>query len=199
MHIMFVCTGNICRSPIGELLMKHYLAGTSVVVDSAGTHGLTNHVIDPFSKELMNEVGIASSDFRSRRLTADMAQSADLILCFEREQLKDIKTLAPTMGRRAFLLSDFANISSACAERGLVKGTTVPKRLESIIAMAPRVAGFIPDAADIEDPHRKSFDVFERACEETNTAIVTILNCLRKHYHSTHQPPLPRIMQQSTV
>ncbi|MFZ2659052.1 MAG: low molecular weight phosphatase family protein, partial [Bifidobacterium adolescentis] len=32
MHIMFVCTGNICRSPMGELLMTHYLNGTTVQV-----------------------------------------------------------------------------------------------------------------------------------------------------------------------
>lgn len=40
MHIMFVCTGNICRSPMGELLMTHYLNGTTVQVSSAGTRGL---------------------------------------------------------------------------------------------------------------------------------------------------------------
>ncbi|MFT8357431.1 MAG: low molecular weight phosphatase family protein [Bifidobacterium aquikefiri] len=182
MHIMFVCTGNICRSPIGELLMRHYLAGTSVVVDSAGTHGLTNHAIDPFSRELMDEVGIESREFRSRRLTADMARSADLILCFEKEQLADIKTLAPTMGRRVFLLPDFANLATSCAERGLIQGLTVPKRMESIITQAPRLIGVIPTSDDIEDPHRKSFDVFERACKQTNAAIVTILDSLRKHY-----------------
>ena len=39
MHIMFVCTGNICRSPMGELLLTRYLSGTTVQVSSAGTHG----------------------------------------------------------------------------------------------------------------------------------------------------------------
>ena len=45
MRIMFVCTGNICRSPMGELLMSHYLTGTTVQVSSAGTRGLPT--IDP--------------------------------------------------------------------------------------------------------------------------------------------------------
>ena len=36
MHIMFVCTGNICRSPMGELLLTKYLTGTTVRVSSAG-------------------------------------------------------------------------------------------------------------------------------------------------------------------
>ena len=47
MHIMFVCTGNICRSPMGELLLTRYLSGTTVQVSSAGTHGLPMHQIDP--------------------------------------------------------------------------------------------------------------------------------------------------------
>ena len=50
MHIMFVCTGNICRSPMGELLMTHYLNGTTVQVSSAGTRGLPMHPIDPLRK-----------------------------------------------------------------------------------------------------------------------------------------------------
>lgn len=83
MHIMFVCTGNICRSPMGELLMTHYLNGTTVQVSSAGTRGLPMHPIDPSSGRLMQSVGIESSGFRSRRLTRQMADEADLILCFE--------------------------------------------------------------------------------------------------------------------
>ena len=99
MHIMFVCTGNICRSPMGELLLTRYLSGTTVQVSSAGTHGLPMHQIDPNSALLMESVGIEPSGFRSRRLTQPMAESADLILCFEKDQRKDIVTLAPTAVR----------------------------------------------------------------------------------------------------
>ena len=61
MHIMFVCTGNICRSPMGELLLTRYLSGTTVQVSSAGTHGLPMHQIDPNSALLMESVGIDES------------------------------------------------------------------------------------------------------------------------------------------
>ena len=110
MHIMFVCTGNICRSPMGELLMTHYLNGTTVQVSSAGTRGLPMHPIDPSSGRLMQSVGIESSGFRSRRLTRQMADEADLILCFEKQQRKEIVTLAPAAVRYTFLLDDFANM-----------------------------------------------------------------------------------------
>ena len=64
MQVMFVCTGNICRSPMGELLLSRYLADTSIEVSSAGTKGLPGHPIDPSSATLMSSVGIDSSAFR---------------------------------------------------------------------------------------------------------------------------------------
>lgn len=56
MHIMFVCTGNICRSPMGELLLTRYLDGTTVQVSSAGTRGLPRCQMDPSSARLMTSV-----------------------------------------------------------------------------------------------------------------------------------------------
>lgn len=122
MHIMFVCTGNICRSPMGELLLTKYLTGTTVRVSSAGTRGLPMHQIDPSSARLMDSVGIESSGFRSRRLTRQMADDADLILCFEKSQRKDIVALVPAAVRYTFLLSDFANMCEYCARNGMIKG-----------------------------------------------------------------------------
>ncbi len=133
MHIMFVCTGNICRSPMGELLMSRYLANTTVQVTSAGTRGLPMHQIDPSSARLMDSVGIDSSGFRSRRLTREMAESADLILCFEAAQRKEIVTIAPMAVRYTFMLDDFANMCRYSAEHGLVKGLTIQERLQSVI------------------------------------------------------------------
>ena len=66
MRVLFVCTGNICRSPMGELLFRMYTAGTSIEVDSAGTHSLVGHEIDGSSAALLTSAGIDSSAFRSK-------------------------------------------------------------------------------------------------------------------------------------
>ena len=69
------------------------------------------HPIDPSSGRLMQSVGIESSGFRSRRLTRQMADEADLILCFEKQQRKEIVTLAqPPYDTRSCL-----TISRICA------------------------------------------------------------------------------------
>ena len=182
MHIMFVCTGNICRSPMGELLTRKYLENTSVQVSSAGTQGLESHEIDPSSKYLMNAVGIETSSFRSRRLTKPMAEAADLILCFEKRQRADIVTLAPAANRYTFLLTDFANMCQYCAKNNLVKGTTIQERLQSVISASMLIRPMVPDSSNIADPHRQSFDKFQLAAEQTNQALRTIFSSMRKHY-----------------
>lgn len=194
MHIMFVCTGNICRSPMGELLLTRYLAGTTVQVSSAGTRGLPMHHIDPSSGRLMDSVGIESSGFRSRRLTRRMAESADLILCFEKEQRKDIVTLAPTAIRYTFLLNEFANMCEYCAQNGLVHGLTIQERLQSVIESSQIIRPIIPEPTNIEDPHGKEFAKFRVAADQTNAAIRKILTSMRKHYRVNEAPARPQLL-----
>lgn len=182
MRIMFVCTGNICRSPMGELLMSHYLTGTTVQVSSAGTRGLPMHPIDPSSGRLMDSVGIESSGFHSRRLTRQMADDADLILCLEKQQRKDIVTLAPAAVRYTFLLNDFANMCDYCAQHSMVTGTTIQERLESVIRRSSMIRPMIPLPKDIDDPHGREFDQFCIAANQTNEAIRRILKSMRKHH-----------------
>lgn len=182
MHIMVVCTGNICRSPMGELLLRRYVAGTSITVSSAGTTGLNSHEIDPSSKRIMDSVSIDSSAFRSRRLTRELAESADLILCFENKQRSAIVNIAPSMVRRTYLLTDFANMCLYCGRNGLVHGRTVEERLESVITSASFIRPMMPVPRQIADPIGKDFSYFVTAADQTNKALWTMLNSMRKHF-----------------
>lgn len=184
MHIMFVCTGNICRSPMGELLMKRYLEGTSITVSSSGTRGLPNHPIDPSSAKLMRSVGIDSSGFHSRRITRRMAQSSDLILCFEKSQRKSIVSLAPTAVRYTFLVNEFADMAQYCAQHALVHGLTIQERLASVITVSSMIRALLDQPQDIEDPHGKEFEKFRLAAEQTNRALNITLTSMRKHYQT---------------
>ena len=197
---MFVCTGNICRSPMGELLMTHYLNGTTVQVSSAGTRGLPMHPIDPSSGRLMQSVGIESSGFRSRRLTRQMADEADLILCFEKQQRKEIVTLAPAAVRYTFLLDDFANMCDYCARNNMIAGLTIQERLQSVIKKSSMIRPMIPQPKDIADPHGREFGMFCVAAEpvsythlrahETGAYLVCRL-LLEKHAQAPYGNPRP--------
>ena len=68
MKVLFICTGNICRSPMGELLLPQFMP--DLESDSAGTRGLVSHEIAPNSKRLLDQHGIDSSSFRANTSSA---------------------------------------------------------------------------------------------------------------------------------
>ena len=145
MKVLFICTGNICRSPMGELLLPQFMP--DLESDSAGTRGLVSHEIAP---------------------------NSDLILCFEHEQRKEIAVIAPTAARKTFLINDFANMCVYCKEQGYMGGNTRQEKLESVIDNASMIRPMIPDTNNVEDPIGKDFAVYQAANNEICKALQTI-------------------------
>jgi len=92
-HILVVCVGNICRSPMGEglLIQALKLAGMDAVqVRSAGLNALVGHQADRVVNRLMLEHGIDVSAHRGRQLSLDMLRWADLVLVMEEAQKRSV-------------------------------------------------------------------------------------------------------------
>ncbi|MFR0603405.1 protein-tyrosine-phosphatase [Bifidobacterium pseudolongum subsp. globosum] len=178
MKVLFVCTGNICRSPMGELMFPLFFHDTTIETDSAGTQGLVDSPIDPSSGRLMALDGIDSSGFRSKRLTPQIAMSSDLILCFTERQHKKIVTLAPRVRTRTYPLNDFANLCKYFSENNLLQGTTIEDRLREVMYNTSMVRHMIPQAADIADPYNKDFQAFQTAHDQIGYAIADIAAAL---------------------
>lgn len=82
MTILFVCTGNTCRSPMAELFLRAELAKrslTHIKVCSAGLGAYPNDTISANAAAVMAENGIDASTFRSTRLTSELIDSCDFI------------------------------------------------------------------------------------------------------------------------
>jgi len=112
--VLFVCMGNICRSPTAEGYFRHHLAGanasTRLKVDSAGTHGY--HVGDPpdsRATETALRRGIDLSALRARHVSADDFQNFDWIIAMDEHNLRLLRELDPGNGARLALMMDFAN------------------------------------------------------------------------------------------
>ena len=91
MNILFVCTGNTCRSPMAMAVLREKLvkSGISdVSVDSAGLMS-DGSKISPNSNKSLEKIGINICDYRSKQLTNDMITAADLIIVMT-ENHKDI-------------------------------------------------------------------------------------------------------------
>lgn len=178
MRILFVCTGNICRSPMGELLLPRFLPDPAITADSAGTHGLPQHPIDPNSARILAHSQIDVSAFRSKRITPQIADDADLILGFEPHHISEVVSLAPRKSQRAFLLTDFANICAYCAQHDLLSGATQPERLISSATHASLIRPLLPSPKAIADPYRKEYADFVRTHNEICTALARIAQAI---------------------
>ncbi len=83
MNILCVCTGNMCRSPMLEYLLKQELPKhgiTDAVVTSAGTDTVDGGAATDHSVTVMNEIGIDISSHRSRQMTHAIAEANDVFV-----------------------------------------------------------------------------------------------------------------------
>lgn len=105
-HILVLCEGNYCRSPMAEFLLKACL-GPGVVVESAGLGALHGAAAAPEARALMAERGLDIASHRARQLTAQGALAADLILVMDRRQKARCEALVPSARGRIFLLGQW--------------------------------------------------------------------------------------------
>lgn len=99
-RILFVCLGNICRSPMLEGVMRHKLARAGladrVAVDSAGLGPWhAGNPPEPEAIDVCAAHGVAIGDLRARQLTQQDFATFDWILCADRANLKALHSLAP--------------------------------------------------------------------------------------------------------
>ncbi len=100
-NILFVCHGNICRSPMAEFAMKDAFKKCGVSdkfhVESAATstEEIGNPVY-PGTKKKLSEHGISCAGKTSRRLKKEDYENFDLILCMDNNNLRNIKPFFPT-------------------------------------------------------------------------------------------------------
>ncbi len=109
-RVLFVCTGNSCRSPMAEWLLKDMLNQhgiQNVLVESAGTMAPQNRLPTNYTLMVMVERGIDISSHRSKILTKQMIEKADLILVMEKAHQLFIEEFMPSVHGKVFLLKSY--------------------------------------------------------------------------------------------
>ncbi|MBT8164804.1 MAG: low molecular weight phosphotyrosine protein phosphatase [Acidimicrobiia bacterium] len=103
MRILFLCSGNICRSPFAEVLARQLNDRNDLEFASAGTIALSGNPASATGIAVAAELGVDMSDHRATHLTAEVLAATDLVYAMEEEHVASVLALDP--GARVELLS----------------------------------------------------------------------------------------------
>ena len=107
-RVLFVCTGNTCRSPMAAAALVDELRPEAgrIEVSSAGTAAWEGQPATAYSVEVARTDGVDLASHRSRRVTPDLLRQADLVLVMERGHLSAVQALGADP-KRTFVLSEY--------------------------------------------------------------------------------------------
>lgn len=164
--VLFVCTGNICRSAFAERIARSQ-SGGSWEYASAGTGALVGSPIDRAMARELAARGGNPEGFEARQLTAAMARDADLVLCMTSAHRSWVVEESPSAVRRTALLTRFA---AGLADEPTATGLDL---VQSVLARAPQARH-----ADIADPYRRGDEAAATAAYEIALLVWRIVRAL---------------------
>jgi protein-tyrosine phosphatase len=172
--VLYVCTGNVCRSPMAELLFRAWAdPRAEVTVHSAGMQALVGRAIDGSSASALGQLGIDTSQHRGKQFEPWMATQADLILTAERAHRDTLMTELPAIFRRTFTMKEFARLApyvTAMDAAGSVAQASASRAQVGIVT---------PEQDDVADPFKTAVKRAKSVAEEITENVRTTLDMLR--------------------
>ena len=151
--IVFVCTGNTCRSPMAEGIFKHLISKKDNLKNkydalSAGLYTCEGQRVNDYSIRALNNLGIDISNYTSLSFSRKIAQSAHLILTMTKSHRDSIIEVLPDAKKKVFTLKEYAYNDTD------------------------------NQSINIEDPFGMPYEVYEKCSLEINKAIEELIKRL---------------------
>jgi len=189
--ILTVCTGNICRSPVAEQLLRVGLAELpDVVIESAGTHSTDGWTMPDQAAALSREFGGDPTGHASRYLVERHVAGAQLVLAMSREHRSAVVKMHPRAMKSSFTIREFARLAEGITDAELegisaLGADDITGRLTAFVYIVSSRRGHVarlvdPEGDDVVDPYRRSDEVYALAGEQLAPAVEKTVRALRR-------------------
>jgi protein-tyrosine phosphatase len=186
-RLLFVCTGNLCRSPAAEIMTRHLLIGklggreaARFDVSSAGVNAVVGEMMHPDTRDELSPWGldgVQAGNFRARQLRSSMIRTSDLVLGASLRHRSAVVEREPAGLKNTFALREFAALADAVDECMLPEGDPV-KRAQELVEQARMKRGLVPldrEELSIPDPIGKPQQAHHEAVVVITDAVYRIV------------------------
>lgn len=180
--VLFACTGNICRSPLAEVLLEQELARNLpgvLTVASAGVRAVVGAGLDDFPKQYAASAD-ARTEHEARQFDEQIAQEVGLVLVMTEHQRQWVGYQFPTVARRVFSLRWFVQTAQrVLAEQDLPDGDFAT-RFSWLLDQAARQRSTFEDLRDfdVQDPYRQPEQTHREVAELISAQVVQLVKVL---------------------
>jgi protein-tyrosine phosphatase len=183
--ILLVCTGNICRSPMAEGLLRRHLAERGiggVEVESAGVSGWEGSEATEEAVRALEELEIDIAGHSARRLTGRLIEAADLVLALSSEHREAVTRIVPPAAPRTFTLKELVRLVGIDPERMDDGGGSAAARMIARVELAdarrasPASAG--PRDEDVGDPLGLGLESYRATAWELEGLVTRLIDGL---------------------
>lgn len=185
--VLFVCTGNICRTPVMAVMLA--AGAPDLVVASAGTRAVLGAAASPDSEAVLVQRALTAAGHRARQLTPAVVAAATLVVTATAAQRTEVVRLRPGAADRSFTLKELARL---LARADLPAGAG----LAAVLAAAAQL-GLDGDAAgrggdDLDDPYGQPRATYERVATEVQAALAPLVRALARSGSASGPCPASR-------